>query len=81
MGEANYIEAPIRDKNTITVPKKIRDMLGVEEGDTLAFKKEKKQIIVGVIKRTVIEEKIKFTVDWILIEVYRISHVLDTIGS
>lgn len=63
MGKANIIEAQIRDKNTITVPKKIRDMLGVKEGNTLAFKKEGKHILVGVIKRTIIEEEINFTID------------------
>jgi len=63
MGKADYIEAPIRDKNTITVPKKIRDILKVKQGDVLAFKKEKNRIIVGVIKKKIIEENVNFDVE------------------
>lgn len=63
MGKANTIEAPIRDKNTITVPKEIRDILGAKEGDILVFKKEKNHILVGLIKRTIIEEEPKYMIE------------------
>ena len=59
----NYVQSAIRERNVITIPQFVINQFEAQVGDALVFKKEGDKIIVGVIKRTIIEENIKFTVD------------------
>lgn len=59
----NYFQGTIRERNVVTIPQFVINQFGAQIGDDLVFKKEGDKIIVGVIKRTFIEENIKFTVN------------------
>lgn len=62
MGKTRFIEADIRDRNIITIPKKVMKALGAEVGDTLVFTPKEDHFIVGILKRNVLEMNIKFNI-------------------
>ena len=63
MGEKEIIEVPINKRKIVTIPDSLMNLFNAKIGDTLAFKKEGDKVIVGLIKRTVVEENIKFKID------------------
>lgn len=55
------IEAVVRNRNVITVPKEVINLLNVKEGDILAFKIEHDRIVLGVLEREIVKKEIRFT--------------------
>lgn len=62
MEKKDYFEATIRDKNNITIPKKVVDILEAKVGDSLVFRPAGKQMIVGLLHRDIIEMNINFEI-------------------
>ena len=62
MGKAKFIEADIRERNIITIPKRVMEALGAEVGDSLVFTPSEDHFIIGLLKRNVLEMNIQFKI-------------------
>lgn len=61
MRQKDY-ESTIRERNVITIPKEVMDLLEAKVGDSLVFRPAGKQMIVGLLQRKIIEMNINFEI-------------------